>query len=581
MVTGELTISATRNTSPSGSSSAKTAIPRSTGTSTSETTESKNGNGVEIREKELPDRATTNGGLKTIQKVKERSRSFDATKEDSAPEGNCNTKDKSKIGRSWSMLELYEMQIIHHLQDDMVEMLALDDENDQGLRVSPQRSETTKGYQDMINPIGNAAGANINEEIDDDDDGFFFFDEDEDKDDDQCNNSTNNLTEERNDDTHKTSFLQTMEGSPKKYSDSEVQLEVCSPSPKAGTLPTIGEENSNKKKKIKRGILGKILMKRSVSLGIFSKGASSSDLNGMDQSSHHRMDQSFNYRMDQSSNYSIDHTQHTSLDQSINNDAVVGHHSSADLQSLSHEDLSMDTSRHTDGIGSLLDNPHLISDKYTRTKSEYQPRASPKSFRSFADQELITKPAPPRVGISSNEYSQKSAVDVYRHDRNKKPAQSILKKATSMLDLSGQNHPQSRGSQVDKTAKSMKRVTSFSTLEIREYKVIIGDNPGGKRGPPVSLDWNYCPDSTVKMCIEKYESTRPKRRQKHEMYMSGSIRMWNLMKGFGYTMGEIKEASKAADLVRKHRVNSIKYKKVHDLPYKFGKLLGLNRERLK
>jgi hypothetical protein len=63
--------------------------------------------------------------------------------------------------------------------------------------------------------------------------------------------------------------------------------------------------------------------------------------------------------------------------------------------------------------------------------------------------------------------------------------------------------------------------------------------------------------------------------------MSGSIRMWNLMKGFGYTMGEIKEASKAADLVRKHRVNSIKYKKVHDLPYKFGKLLGLNRERLK
>jgi len=122
----------------------------------------------------------------------------------------------------------------------------------------------------------------------------------------------------------------------------------------------------------------------------------------------------------------------------------------------------------------------------------------------------------------------------------------------------------------------MKRNISFSTLEIREYNITIGDNPGGRQGPPVSLDWNYCPDSTVKMCIETYEEHRGQRRSKPEMYMSGSIRMWTLMKENGFSMREIRDASKAAESIRKDRKKSIKNKKIHDLQYKVGRLVGRN-----
>jgi hypothetical protein len=32
---------------------------------------------------------------------------------------------------------------------------------------------------------------------------------------------------------------------------------------------------------------------------------------------------------------------------------------------------------------------------------------------------------------------------------------------------------------------------SFSTVEIRDYRMTVGDNPGGKIGPPVSLGWKH------------------------------------------------------------------------------------------
>ena len=163
---------------------------------------------------------------------------------------------------------------------------------------------------------------------------------------------------------------------------------------------------------------------------------------------------------------------------------------------------------------------------------------------------------------------QVSPLKEFQHDGSKKPAQSILKKATSMIDLSPKLAPG------NKPASSMKPNISFSTLEIREYNITIGDNPGGCQGPPISLDWNYCPDSTVKMCIETYEEHRGQRRAKHEMYMPASIRMWTLTENLGYSMIEIMDASKAAESIRKDRAKSIKNKKIYDLQYKVGKLLG-------
>jgi len=170
---------------------------------------------------------------------------------------------------------------------------------------------------------------------------------------------------------------------------------------------------------------------------------------------------------------------------------------------------------------------------------------------------------------------QVSPLGEYRHDGSKKPARSILKKSTSMPDLGGQNHPQLPIPSLEMPSSSTMRSISFSTIEIRAYNITIGDNPGGCQGPPVSLDWNYCPDSTIKTDIDTYEEHREgNRRLQHEMYMPGGIRMWTLMEDLGYSMREIMDASKAAESIRKDRAKSIKNKKIHDLQYKVGKLLG-------
>lgn len=48
---------------------------------------------------------------------------------------------------------------------------------------------------------------------------------------------------------------------------------------------------------------------------------------------------------------------------------------------------------------------------------------------------------------------------------------------------------------------------SFSTLEIREYDVTLGDHPFCRDGLPMSLDWNYNEVSTV-LDVHPYEEVK-------------------------------------------------------------------------
>ena len=47
---------------------------------------------------------------------------------------------------------------------------------------------------------------------------------------------------------------------------------------------------------------------------------------------------------------------------------------------------------------------------------------------------------------------------------------------------------------------------SFSTIEVREFPVIIGDNPSCAMGPPLSIDWD--PDCELSIDIEEFEHYR-------------------------------------------------------------------------
>jgi len=123
----------------------------------------------------------------------------------------------------------------------------------------------------------------------------------------------------------------------------------------------------------------------------------------------------------------------------------------------------------------------------------------------------------------------------------------------------------------------LERTTSFSTLEIREYPITLGDNPGGARGPPISLDWEHDGEQTQVIPLETYEDKRPPRRKRAEMWISDGQRRWRLLRENGCTIEEMDKAAKAAEVVRKQRMKSIKPKSnVSRLKKKIGRLIGSN-----
>lgn len=136
-------------------------------------------------------------------------------------------------------------------------------------------------------------------------------------------------------------------------------------------------------------------------------------------------------------------------------------------------------------------------------------------------------------------------------------SQSILKTTSSFADMDSSNHS---GCSSTSSSSKIKRTTSFSKIEIREYNITLGDNPGGAKGPPVSLDWKYNKSNSISLDLEDYEEKRPPRRTKTELYMQESIRKWRLMKEKGYSLKEMEKAAKTAEGIRKSRRKSLQQK---------------------
>jgi len=99
----------------------------------------------------------------------------------------------------------------------------------------------------------------------------------------------------------------------------------------------------------------------------------------------------------------------------------------------------------------------------------------------------------------------------------------------------------------------IKRNISFSTLEIRNYEVVLGDNPGGSSGPPVSLGWNYDESKTKVLDMEDYEQTRETRRKHHELHLKSENRWEILLEKNEHTVREITQATEDASKMRKLR----------------------------
>ena len=98
---------------------------------------------------------------------------------------------------------------------------------------------------------------------------------------------------------------------------------------------------------------------------------------------------------------------------------------------------------------------------------------------------------------------------------------------------------------------SPKSSIKFSSVEIREYPRIVGDNPSCASGAPISIDWCHYPQQYYD--FEDFEDGRPESRSRSEMKIPSRIRHRMLQSDWGCSMQSIMAAAKEAKEIQESR----------------------------
>jgi hypothetical protein len=101
---------------------------------------------------------------------------------------------------------------------------------------------------------------------------------------------------------------------------------------------------------------------------------------------------------------------------------------------------------------------------------------------------------------------------------------------------------------------SHEKTLSFSFIDIREYPMCIGDNPGGSVGTPLSIEWKHV--SEVQIGLEEYEDSRPERRSHSALAMGETVR-YEILRRSGYTRKDIQSGTKPVNIERAGRKRTL------------------------
>lgn len=99
------------------------------------------------------------------------------------------------------------------------------------------------------------------------------------------------------------------------------------------------------------------------------------------------------------------------------------------------------------------------------------------------------------------------------------------------------------------------RKVSFDVIQIHEHPMILSDNCGGISGPPVSLDWEV--QDCYELPLDKYEESRPERRNKNELALPDMMRV-DILRKSGYSRLEITQLTRPVNVDRQRRMATIK-----------------------
>lgn len=159
---------------------------------------------------------------------------------------------------------------------------------------------------------------------------------------------------------------------------------------------------------------------------------------------------------------------------------------------------------------------------------------------------------------------------------------NVMNKSSSMVNLNGEGHVISNDVLIPSLKKSLShsvllkndinkrknlsRNVSFSSLEVREYEITLGDHPSVSVGPPISLSWKYNKETSFD--IEAFEAGRQPRRSRSDLILDIRKRRQILKEGAGFSASEIKHATMEVLRIKKNRSQSTS--KIHEIEESFA-----------
>jgi hypothetical protein len=107
-----------------------------------------------------------------------------------------------------------------------------------------------------------------------------------------------------------------------------------------------------------------------------------------------------------------------------------------------------------------------------------------------------------------------------------------------------------------RTTSSNSNSVIFKNVDIREFRMTLGDHPSACSGPPVRLDWDF-PSQPSLIELEEYEKERQPRRSRRQLKLSLQRRHNILVKERGFSFEEVKAAWHEALEIRRLRKETL------------------------
>lgn len=100
-----------------------------------------------------------------------------------------------------------------------------------------------------------------------------------------------------------------------------------------------------------------------------------------------------------------------------------------------------------------------------------------------------------------------------------------------------------------------KKSVSFSTIAIYTHDIVLGDNPSGTYGPPLTIAWKARESTTL--ALDDYQAAHPEPRPREQLLVPCEVRE-DWLRSAGFARSQLDAASKEVQRIKKQRMHSAK-----------------------